>query len=118
MSLCFASSFRQVNPQRKKIQIKRGRRDEKGAKEYFWEDKKSICGRTGKVFVGGQERWPHIAGGRHSLLCNNYNVYACSTITTIVQKATKPNCQAETCNHCVLDKRRWRRSDQVYKDFF
>ena len=35
-----------------------------------------------RVFVGGQEedlweetgeRWPHIAGGRHSLLCNNYN---------------------------------------------
>jgi len=25
-------------------------------------------------FVGGQERWPHIAGGRHSLLCDNYNL--------------------------------------------
>lgn len=62
--------------QRKKIQIKRGRSGEK-----------SICGRTRKVFVGGQERWPHIAGGRHSLLCNNCNVYACSTITAIVQKA-------------------------------
>jgi hypothetical protein len=62
------------------------KREELGEK-YLWEDKKSICGRTRKVFVGGQERWPHIAGGRHSLLCNNCNVYACSTITAIVQKA-------------------------------
>jgi len=78
MSLCFVSSFRQENPQRNKTQIKR---------------EKEL-----------RERWPLIAGGRHSLLCNDYNVFASSTITTIVQKATKPNCQAETCNHCVGQK--------------
>ena len=87
----------------------------KPAEEEDIDQKREEGGGNGwrRVFVGGQEedlweetgeRWPHIAGGRHSLLCNDYNVFASSTITTIVQKATKPNCQAETCNHCAGQK--------------
>jgi hypothetical protein len=54
--------------QRKKIQIKRGR---------SWE--KSICGRTRKVFVGGQEKylWEDRRGGR---ILREEDTVCCATI--------------------------------------
>lgn len=82
------------------------KREERGEK-YLWEDKKSICGRTGEVAAYCGRKTQSVVQQLQCLrLFDNYGNCAKSLI--VKQKLAT----------IVLDKRRWRRSDQVYKDFF
>ena len=77
---------------------------------------KSICGRTGRGFVGGDRRGGRILREEDTVCCATITIfYARPTVTTIVQKAAKDNVTVkQKLATIVLDKRRWRRSEVVF----
>ena len=63
------------------------------------------------MFAGGQDRWPHLAGGRQSLLCNDCNCFRELSPSPRRWLAIVGG-QFATI---VLDEGGWRRSDVTLK---